>query len=1159
VSLLDTIENARAFLERNGRVSLRVLRLEFELNNDQTEALVEELVDVQQVAALEGKVLSWIAPVPSEARPADAATRAAAGESRALAADRTPRDYTPKHLADKILQSKSALEGERKQVTVLFADIKGSMELSRQLDPEAWHQILDRFFSILSEGVHRFEGTVNQYTGDGIMALFGAPIAHEDHAQRACYAALRLREEISRYVTEVKRDHGIGFSTRMGLHSGDVVVGKIGDDLRMDYTAQGHSVGLAQRMESLASPDTCYMTGTTAALVQGYFELESLGDFTVKGVATPVAVHRLVGRGSAQTRFDISRARGLTRFIGRDSDMQTLEDALAQTQAGNGQVVGVVADAGTGKSRLCFEFVERCRARGFRVNEGHAVAHGTNVPYLPMLEAFRDYYGIERGDSDRIAREKIAGRMLLIDENFRDVLPVLFEFFDVPDPDRPVPPLDPEAKQRQIFSVLRRMVQRSAPVGSGENLITLIEDLHWFDSGSEALMEQWVDAIAGSSSLLIVNFRPEYHADWMQKSYYRQLPLAPLGPEAVRDLLEDLLGRDPSTDGLAEAIHQRTAGNPFFTEEVARSLVESGQLEGTRGDYRLVGRLEGLKVPSSVHGVLAARIDRLPEREKAMLQAASVIGREFSEPILEAAAELGTSTLRGALAELKSAEFIYEKTLYPVAEYAFKHALTEEVALGSQLADRRRRTHARVAGAIETTHADKLDEQAALLARHWEGAEEPLVAARWHRRAAEWVRRNDPVQGMRHMQRVLALTDALEASGERDELRLEACGNVLGVGGWRVGLSRAEMEALLADGIALAASFGDVGRAIAIHIGYANTLGFSGDIRGYRDAARKAAALVDDSVSRGAAATALVGMDYSSRCLGRFADALEFAEEIALLTEGDPSVGIETLGFSAWGQSAHARAESCASLGRLDEARTLVREALEITRSHDMRDPLCWALNTSVMITDWSGFTGPGRDADEARRRALEALEISDQSGSHFMRVWAYRGLGIAHLLHGDGSEAAEALEEALAIARTEQNGLEREADLLAHLARAYLNQGDAARARTAAEQSVVCAQRQGARFFECMGELERARALLAEPGASASREIEACLDHALALIAETGGRAIEPQVIEERARLAALRGDARATSEDLRRAHARYVEIGATGHAQRLARELAR
>jgi class 3 adenylate cyclase len=311
---------------------------------------------------------------------AAAATLAPAEPTRSVAS------YTPKHLAEKILQSRSALEGERKHVTVLFADVKGSMELAEQLDPEQWHRILERFFEILTEGVHRFEGTVNQYTGDGIMALFGAPIAHEDHAQRACYAALHLRDEIARYATEVKREHGLGFSTRMGIHSGDVVVGKIGDDLRMDYTAQGHTVGLAQRMEALASPDSCYLTAATAALVGGYFALEDLGEFRVKGVADPVRVHRLLGLGAARTRFDISRARGLSRFVGRAADLRTLDDALEQTSAGNGQVVGVVAEAGTGKSRLCFEFLERCRARGMRVFEGRAVAHGKNIPFLPIFK-----------------------------------------------------------------------------------------------------------------------------------------------------------------------------------------------------------------------------------------------------------------------------------------------------------------------------------------------------------------------------------------------------------------------------------------------------------------------------------------------------------------------------------------------------------------------------------------------------------------------------------------------------------------------------------------------------------------------------------------------------------------------------------------------------
>jgi class 3 adenylate cyclase len=530
------------------------------------------------------------------------------------APERSPRDYTPKHLADRILRSQSAIQGERKQVTVLFADVKGSMELAAQLGDEAWHRILDRFFQLLSDGVHRFEGTVNQYTGDGVMALFGAPIAHEDHAQRACYASVHILEEVSRYATELKREHGLSFSARLGLNSGDVVVGKIGDDLRMDYTAQGQTVGLAQRMETLASPDTCYLSAATARLVSGYLDLEDLGEFNVKGLDEPVAVHRLIGMGSATSRFDISRARGLTRFIGRDADMATLETALEQAQAGNGQVVGIVAEAGTGKSRLCFEFAERCRARGLVVNQGTGVAHGKNLPYLPILQVFRGYYGIQEGDDDRTIREKIAGRMLLLDEDFRDELPVLFEFFGAPDPERPLARMDPDAMQRQLFSVLRRIVQGADPRAGAQSFITLIEDLHWLDPGSETFLEQWVEAVAGSSAFLLLNFRPEYRAGWSQRSYYHQIPLAPLGPDAIRDLLDDLLGSDPSTEGLAETIHARTGGNPFFTEEVVQTLIESGQLEGERGAYRLVTPVESLEVPPSVKAVLAARIDRLSER-----------------------------------------------------------------------------------------------------------------------------------------------------------------------------------------------------------------------------------------------------------------------------------------------------------------------------------------------------------------------------------------------------------------------------------------------------------------------------------------------------------------------------------------------------------------
>ncbi|MEN8160953.1 MAG: adenylate/guanylate cyclase domain-containing protein, partial [Myxococcota bacterium] len=376
--------------------------------------------------------------------PAAAATPKVNGKDRPLVNGREPRAYTPKHLADKILQSKSALEGERKQVTVLFADVKGSMELAGQVDPEQWHAILERFFEILAESVHRFEGTVNQYTGDGIMALFGAPIAHEDHALRAGYAALHLLEKLREYGREVRREHGLDFATRIGLNSGEVVVGKIGDDLRMDYTAQGHTVGLAQRVEALAEADTCFLSEATADLLQGYFALEDLGDFRVKGVDEPLRVLRLAGVGEARTRFDVSRSRGLSRFVGRAGEVQTLQAAFESAKAGNGAVVGVVALAGTGKSRLCFEFAESCRAAGFRVHEGHAVAHGKSIPLIPVLEILRSYFEIGLRDDDRSAREKVAGRLLLLDEGFREVLPVLFEFLGIADPGAPVPRVEPE-------------------------------------------------------------------------------------------------------------------------------------------------------------------------------------------------------------------------------------------------------------------------------------------------------------------------------------------------------------------------------------------------------------------------------------------------------------------------------------------------------------------------------------------------------------------------------------------------------------------------------------------------------------------------------------------------------------------------------------------
>ncbi len=1056
-----------------------------------------------------------------------------------------PHRYTPKHLADKILQSKSALEGERKQVTVLFADVKGSMELAEQLDPEEWHTILDRFFTILTDGVHRFEGTVNQYTGDGIMALFGAPIAHEDHAQRACYAALHLRDEIARYATEVKREHGVGFSTRMGLNSGEVVVGTIGDDLRMDYTAQGHTVGLAQRMESLAEPNTCYLTAATAALVGGYFALEDLGDFRVKGVATAVRVHRLAGVGASRTRFDISRARGLSRFVGRATDLRTLEDALEQTAAGNGQVVGVVAEAGTGKSRLCFEFLERCRARGMHVYEGRAVAHGRSIPFLPILEVFRAYFGITLDDDDRSTRVKIAGHMVVLDQTFAGALPLLYDFLGVSDPQHPAPRLDPEARQRQLIGVMRQVIQS---VSEAQPTVTMIEDLHWLDAASAEFLEHNVDARAGSRNLLLVNFRPEYRAEWMQKSWYRQIPLTPLGREAIAELLADLLGNDPSLAALVGPIHARTGGNPFFTEEVAQSLIESRHLEGTRGAYRLVTPIERLEVPATVQAVLAARIDRLPEREKGLLQVASVIGKDFPEPLLAAVAGLPADELKAALAALHRAEFVHEQALYPVAEYAFKHPLTQEVALASQLRERRRQVHAAVARAIEQQDGAHLDERAALLAHHFEEAGEALSAARWHRRAADWVGRTDLGAATHHWGRVRALLRELPDDREAAALGIAACQQLLNLS-WRFGMVLDEAGALLEEGQALANAIGDRRAHLNLAQVYGRARCSAGDVAEYFESAienRRAALEIDDV---GVQANAWGYLIDALAWAARFSEAIQMAEEgLTRFPRHIPSaewvIGVSPHSwFSFWrGTSLNWTGRLREGLEELGRCRRLTEEdgALEMTGY-----VVSWAAQAYYHAHDAERALASARQSDEITRRLGEPPVLVALTQAAF---------GYAHLAAGRAADAIEPARAALDLhGRVEKQHAGMSAQLLAE---ALLQAGDLSAAEAAAEEAIALCRRSLRGNLEAAAHGVLARALVRRDGAAARDAAEAALGCAAALIERCGARTLAPALCEWRAELAAVLGDNVTREQLLRQAQQGYEEIGAPGHAARLGKE---
>jgi class 3 adenylate cyclase/tetratricopeptide (TPR) repeat protein len=1070
---------------------------------------------------------------------------AALEEGRLPAAARSPRDYTPRHLAERILHSRSALEGERKQVTVLFADVRSSMELSERLDPEEWHAILERFFEILTEGVHRFEGTVNQYTGDGVMALFGAPIAHEDHAQRACYAALHLRDSLREHAREVKRRHGLDFATRIGLHSGDVVVGKIGDDLRMDYTAQGHTVGLAQRMEALAAAGSIYLSAATAALVSGWFALEDLGEFRVKGAAEPLRVFELRGVGPVRTRFDLSRARGLTRFVGRQGEMALLEAALEQALAGPGRTVGVVAQAGTGKTRLCFELAERCRARGLTVLEARGLAHGRQIPLLPALELMRAFFGIDARDGERATREKIAGRVLLLDESLKGELPIFFDLLGVPDPARPLPAMDPEALQRRMHAAVRALARAE---GRAEPGVLLVEDLHWLDPASDALIEQVIAGNAESQSLVLVNFRPEYRARWMSQSHYQQLSLLPLSEEALRELLRDLVGEDPSVGALPDAIYARTGGNPFFIEEVVRSLVEDGSLEGERGAYRLARPIEDLPLPETVQAVLAARIDRLPEREKHVLQAASVIGKTFGERLLARVVELPERELEAALASLQDAEFLYEASLYPEREYTFKHPLTQEVADRSQLRDRRRRAHATAARATLELDADRLDERAALLAHHYEGAEEPIEAARWHARAAAWIGASDPAEALHHWRRTRELSRGRD-DPEADALLARACGGIL-LMGWRIGLPDEELHSALADYRAVSARTRDNrGLAQALH-GFATNLNFRAAFRAAKEASNEALAIARELGARDLEVEVLCQLSDDPLFRGEPREGiaicervLELADEAHEMTYGgglDPVV-----------ECRMKRGVLLSELGRHAEGSEDLERALQhAQRGRLSRENVALGLSGSV----WrQPLLGPTVDALACTLRLAElAEELGGAMWLEFASTWGGRVLQML----GRHEESIVWLERGLEIQRTRRVGVPNEALALAGLAEADLALGRLDLARSAAREAVAAAERHGTRIHEISAQLALARVLLAEGGRE-REAIEAALARVEALVAETEARAHLPFVVEVRAALSRALGDEAEAARQLREAHRLFVEMGATGHAERLAREL--
>ena len=630
-----------------------------------------------------------------------------------------PQSYTPKHLADKILINRSSIEGERKFVTVLFADVANYTSISEKLDPEEVHQIMDGCFKILMDEIHQYEGTINQFTGDGVMALFGAPVSHEDHAQRACRAAITIQKTLVQYEKEMELRYDTRFKMRIGINSGLVVVGSIGDDLRMDYTAVGDTTNLAARMESTAKPGTILLSENTQKLVKDFFELEAIGEIKIKGKEQLQKAFQLLGTGSVGTRIGASVAKGLTRFIGRKNSITTLMNAFDKIKSGSGQVIGIVGEAGVGKSRLLLEMKNLLSQNEFEFFEGRCLQYGSSMLYLPVLDILKDIFNIKDDDKEFLIKRKINDFLITLDDQFSSLNPLFQDILSLKVDDEIFIKLEPKEKREKIFEAIRDLLIR---MSQDKPLVIAVEDLHWIDKTSEEFLNYFIDWLTNSSIMLILLYRPEYTHQWGSKSFYTKVGVDQLGMSSSGKLVTAILKEEEVAPELSRLILSRSAGNPLFMEEFTHTLLENGSIEKKEDQFTLKGNPEDIQVPDTIQGIIAARMDRLEDNLKRTMQVASVIGRDFAFKILQTITGM-RSKLKSSLLNLQGLEFIYEKNLFPELEYIFKHALTQEVAYSSLLQKRRKELHGKIGMAIEELYPERLEEFYEMLAYHFSKSE----------------------------------------------------------------------------------------------------------------------------------------------------------------------------------------------------------------------------------------------------------------------------------------------------------------------------------------------------------------------------------------------------------------------------------------------------
>lgn len=901
-------------------------------------------------------------PCPRCGRPGSPGSNYCQGCGSPLTAGRTeppapePRTYTPAHLARKILRDRSSLEGERRNVTVLFADASGFTALSDQVEPERVYDLMQGGLERMMAAVHTYEGTVTHFTGDGIMALFGAPIAHEDSARRGVLAALAMQSSLREYAAELQERMPLECHFRVGLNTGPVVVGKISDDLDMDYTAIGDTVNLASRMEAAAEPGSAYLTHSTWRAVRDYIECEPVGPLTIKGKAGPVTAYRAVGEKAVRTRFEAATERGLTPLVGREQELQMLAGFHRQAQGGQGRVVFVSGDAGIGKSRLLLELSRRLEAEPIDWLVGRCISYGKHIPYLPISDLLRHSFGIREDDPQSRIQERVDEATADWSPAARDTVPYLKYLLNVDPADESVTAMDAMERRAGILDGLRAFLfemSRHRP------LVIVIEDLHWIDALSEEALKAMTDVVATVPILLILTYRPGYTVRVGDRGHFSRLALAPLPETESRSMTESVLQARRIPRHLQQLIVGKAEGNPFYIEEVARSLIETGVLQRSNGGYRLVQAIEDVVVPDTIQEVILSRIDRLEKEAREAIQLASVIGREFTVRLLNRIASPEAS-LDPLLGELKALELIYEKSYFPELAFMFKHALIHDVAYETLLEERRKALHRLIGTAIEELYSDRLPEHYETLAHHyWEGQ--------------AWERALDYL--------MKAAAKAANAYANQDALRyydraLEACQR----------LETVPVETLM-----------------TIYSGKADV---SLTINDWHGLVANYTALRDQA--RAAGAERVEGLAVSGIGVGRiwthqFDLAEEAAREALAIAERLGDDGVRGAGVFVLGNLDSLR-------GELGRARERIQESIPLTQAAALPVFELMGRIFHVLVHSWSCRYA------EAHQLADEAVAVSREYRATFMLLFNLWAQGLALGSHGRYAEAIRVLRETIAL-----------------------------------------------------------------------------------------------------------------------------------------------